>query len=548
MKPSHIARSGRRSQGRSIVVAASLVLLPACASQPPSEPAKSPPAASSVALPTVKPAAAQAPAPAQKPRYDVIIVGAGMAGLTSAKVLRGAGLNVVVIEATNRIGGRGITTEALGKGSFSAPIDLGGAWIHGVRTNPLTPLIVGTGFKTTRTDVDTPKHLFLKGRFATGDEQEKFENAYDAFEHALERALNDGGDDKQEDGRYVAASRYLETREFKALDPVLRRLIELNAGPLESATELEKSSIEDSVEFVSEDDDFVDEGYGAFVEKYGADVKPLVRLGLPVTKITRRDGGVIVEAGKGESFEGRKVVVTVSTGVVAAKKIAFEPDLPASKWDAIKALPMGLMNKVILELTTDKVFPIQGARGSGGALLKNTWVLYGGGDKDGKDDLAFVFRPLDTNIAVGFFGGQRAWELEKLPNRGREAMIDIAVRAMTEMCKKSRPKEACDVKGAVKKATTTAWGSEEWTYGAYSAALPGMAKMREELARPVDNVVYFAGEACYNSTYNGSFAAAYNSALRAGLAIAGCLEQEKRGGPGGGEDACAWRSMTGMRP
>ena len=69
-----------------------------------------------------------------------------------------------------------------------------------------------------------------------------------------------------------------------------------------------------------------------------------------------------------------------------------------------------------------------------------------------------------------------------------------------------------------------------------------------QLATPVDNVIYFAGEACYNSTYNGSFAAAYNSALRAGLAIAGCLEQEKRGGPGGGEDACAWRPMTGMRP
>lgn len=548
MKRAHIVRLGLRSQGRSTVIAACLVLLPACASQPPSEPAKSPPTAPSVALPTVKPAAAEAPAQAQKPRYDVIIVGAGMAGLTSANVLRGAGLNVVVFEATNRIGGRGITTEALGKGTFSAPIDLGGAWIHGVRTNPLTPLILGTGFKTTRTDVDTPKHLFFKGHFAGDDEQKKFEAAYDAFEHALEKALSDDGDDKQEGGHYVAASRYLETREFKALDPVLRRLIELNAGPLESATELEKSSIEDSTEFVSEDDDFVNEGYGTFVEEYGEDVKPLVRLGLPVTKIARRDGGVVVEAGKGEVFEGRKVVVTVSTGVLAAKKIAFEPDLPASKWDAIKALPMGLMNKVILEFTTDNVFPIQGGKGSGGALIKNTWVLYGGGDKDGKDDLAFVFRPLDTNIAVGFFGGQRAWELEKLPNHGSDVMIDIAVRAMTEMCKKSRPKEACDVKGAVKKARTTAWGSEEWTYGAYSAALPGMAKMREELARPVDNVVYFAGEDFYNSTSNGSFAAAYNSALRAGLAIAGCLEQEKRGGSGGGEDACAWPTMTGMRP
>src|SRR5262249_4233908 len=157
-------------------------------------------------------------------------------------------------------------------------------------------------------------------------------------------------------------------------------------------------------------DDFINAGYGTFVEAYGADVKPLVQLGSPVTKITRRDGGVIVETAKGEAWKGRKVLVTVSTGVLAAREITVEPELPASKHAALRGLPMGVLDKVIMEFTTPSVFPTQDGRS-----LENTWVLYGGEQDDGKDDLAFVLRPLGSNIAVGFFGGQRAKDLEVLP-------------------------------------------------------------------------------------------------------------------------------------
>lgn len=486
--------------------------------------------------------ATTAPQACEKGHHDVIIVGAGIAGITAAKALRDQHLDVIVLEATKRIGGRGITTETLGEGTFSAPIDLGGAWIHGVKTNPLTPVILGMGYATQRTHVTAADHLFYSNKFADKDERDQFEHAYDAFEKSIEEAFGKEGDQgKDKDGRFVSAATYLSQAPVQNLDPVRRRLLALNAGPLEGATELEKSSLEDANDFISDDDDFLRRGYGTFVEQLGEEIRPLVRLGTPVTKITRLEGGgVTVTTDKQEVFEASKVLVTVSTGVLARGKIAFEPALPPEKLQAIQGLPMGLLNKVILELTTPDVFP-KDERGS----LANTWVLYGGDDPAGKEDMAFVFQPLDTNIAVGFFGGQRAWDLEKEQDHGKATMVALAVKAMTDMCLHSSPPrtaDKCDVKGALKTSAITAWGANEQTFGAYSAALPGMASKREELAKPVANTVYFAGEACFNATYNGSFAGAYSSALRAAHGIADCLSHEKR------REKCVWQPISTSPP
>src|SRR5262245_5896403 len=63
----------------------------------------------------------------------VIVVGSGMAGLVSARLLQDSGFSVTVLEARDRVGGRTWTTDALG-----IPLDLGGSWVHGVEGNPLT--------------------------------------------------------------------------------------------------------------------------------------------------------------------------------------------------------------------------------------------------------------------------------------------------------------------------------------------------------------------------------------------------------------------------
>lgn len=480
-----------------VVPAGFLVIAMACASRPPLQPAA--------------PAEAR-PALAQQ-RYDVIIVGAGLAGLTAGKNLKHAGRSFLILEATGRIGGRGLTDAT----TFSVPIDLGGAWIHSVKTNPLTPIITGSGYATQETDVDASDHLFFDDRFASPRERERFQRIEEAFEESLEESLGHDG----------AASDHLP-REEPGGGPVapgeptfeeLRELVELNIGPLESAVELEESSTIDAGEFLAGEDVLIHRGFGTFIEEYGQEVLPQVRLSSPVTRILRDSGGVTVETKQGERFLARMALVTVSTGVLAAGKIQFEPALPADKVAAIRGLPMGLLNKVILEFSTPDVFPRQD-----GATLQDVWLLYGGDLDHGDDDMAFVFRPMGTMIAIGFFGGKRAWELEMLPDHGRDRMVELALAAMSDMCD-------CDAGRALVKSRTTGWGANEWTLGAYSAALPGQAAMRQKLAEPVGHQLYFAGEACDYSTYNGSFAGAYNSALKSSYQMITCLRHQDRNEP-----------------
>lgn len=450
--------------------------------------------------------------PAAAPeRYDVVVVGAGLAGLTAGRTLQQAGRSFVILEATGRIGGRGLTDRT----TFSAPIDLGGAWIHNLQTNPLTPIILGSGYATQATDVDTARHLFFDGAFAAEEDRARFERIAEAFEESLEESLGHDG----------AAADHLP-REEPGDGPLrpgappfekLRELVELNSGPLESAVELADNSTVDAGEFLAGEDVLLERGYGTFVEEFGEPVRARVRLRSPVTRIARDAEGVTVETAQGDRFAARMALVTVSTGVLAAGRIRFEPELPADKQAAIRGLPMGLMNKVILEFSTADVFPQQD-----GARLENVWLLYGGDLGRRDDDLALVLRPLGAPIAIGFFGGRRAWELEKLPDHGRERMIELALAAMNDLCR-------CDAQGALVASRTTAWGADEWTLGAYSAALPGQAAMRQKLAEPLGHQLYFAGEACDYSTYNGSFAGAYNSALKASYQMITCLRAQDRG-------------------
>ncbi len=490
-----------RNRFAHVAAGAALALATACSSQP---------------SPRLAPAAAPLASTlhvAPQQSYDVIIVGAGMAGLTAGKNLQQAGRSFVILEATDRIGGRGNTDTT----TFSAPIDLGGAWIHNVRTNPLTPVIVGSGYATQETDVDAAHHLFFDHHFATPRERERFEKIAKAFEGSLEESAHHDG----------AAADHLPREEPEGGKPgpgeppfeKLRELVALNSGPLESAVELKDNSTIDAGAFLAGEDVLVRRGYGTFVQEYGKDMLPHVHLSSPVTRIVRdgRDGGgVTVETKAGERLSGRMVLVTVSTGVLAAGKIQFEPALPAAKVAAIRGLPMGLLDKVILEFSTPDVFPRQD-----GALVENAWLLYGGDLDRRDDDMAFVFRPMGAPIAIGFFGGERAWELEKLPNHGRERMIELALAAMSDMC-------SCEAGRSLVRSRTTEWGADPWTLGAYSAALPGQAAMRQKLAEPVDHQLYFAGEACDYSTYNGSFAGAYNSALKSSYQMITCLRHQDR--------------------
>jgi monoamine oxidase len=410
--------------------------------------------------------------------YDVIVVGAGLAGLTAAKQLLGEGRSVVVLEATDRIGGRALTNKT----TFSIPIDYGGAWFHGVDTNPLPAIADRMGFHREHTILEGS--IFVGARAATAKELGAFARTTRELEEAMTKA--------------AASLRDPPASEWLPKTAPFRDLVAANLGPFESAAELEESSTIDTALFATGKDDFVREGIGSFVEAYGRDVP--VRLRSPVTRIEYGADLVSVDVATGERFAGRTALVTVSTGVLASGKIAFEPPLPQWKKDAIAGLPMGLLDKVVIEFKKD-VF---------GKTPPNSWVLH---DGPGKDDLAFVVKPMGAPIAVAFYGAKQAAEFER---EGDAAAIAHAREALALMY-------GPGIDAEFLKADATAWGKASWALGSYSAARPGMSRMHAELARPVGSVLFFAGEACAKPIYNGSLAGAYDSAITAANEIAARL-------------------------
>ncbi len=432
------------------------------------------------------------------PEPDVIVVGAGLAGLTTAKDLLRAGKTVLVLEATNRIGGRAHTDR-----SFAAPIengvtkwlhgiDLGAGWIHGADHNPLRGLADEMGFTRAPSKLDGA--VFVGSHRLTPEELQAFHAAAEQTEEAMEKARHAGLD--------------LPASEFLPKSSAYRFLVGANVGPLESGSDITRTSSVDAVAMDTDPDDFVRQGIGTFVERFGRDVP--VQLNSPVTAIhygAAAGGGVLVETSEGK-YHARRVVVTVSTGVLAARRIAFAPELPEWKWEAIRGLPMGLLNKIIFRFDDD-ILPHE---------ADSEWVLHQQSPppETGEPEvMAFVVKPLGSKLIVGFFGGTQAARFEKL---GDKAAADYAKAALTQMY---GPELVARIRNDQTKATH--WGQNPWTLGAYSAALPGASRMHEELAKPVDGLVFFAGEAAGPVEYNGSLAAAYISGLQASRAVQASL-------------------------
>lgn len=263
---------------------------------------------------------------------------------------------------------------------------------------------------------------------------------------------------------------------------------------MESSAEFERTSVVEGAEFQAEDDDLLAEGMGTFVKRYGEGLP--VCLSSPVTHIDYGNNGVRVKTlNNNRYYEGRKALVTVPAGILKARKIQFEPPLPPAKLTAIDKLPMGTMQK--------RQPPTPGCS------TKTRGHRVPGGD------LAWQFEAECKNASQETLKSPRAADCDK-------KAIDHAKGALRKMFPKEE--RTIDALGN-ENIYVTRWSLDEWTRGAYSVALPGSWRMREELAQPIPYrtspsdttkpLVYFAGEACAAPMYNGSFAGAYLTGLKA---------------------------------
>jgi monoamine oxidase len=377
---------------------------------------------------------------------DVAIIGAGAAGLGAAHALKQSGLSVIVLEARDRVGGRGHTIMA----TPDIPFDLGCGWLHSANKNSFVNIAEGLHFEIDKTRPPWREQSFDAG-FPLAERLD-FIGALDAFYDRAEAAAKTGRDS--------AANLYLESG--NRWNPMIDALSTyINGCELDQVSILDMDAYEDT-----EINWRVRRGYGALMTAYAADC-PLA-LNTQVTLIDHSGPRLRIETSQGTLTAG-KVIVTVPTNLIADQSIRFHPALPA-KLDAALGLPLGLADKVMLALDEPGALPKDG--NLRGATMRTAMGSY-------------HLRPFGQPCIEGYFGGSFAQDLE---DAGTGALAAQSIDEIAGLL-------GNDYRRKLKPLAESRWSHDPFARGSYSHALPGHAGKRAVLAAPVDGRLFFAGEA-----------------------------------------------------
>jgi monoamine oxidase len=393
---------------------------------------------------------------------DCIIIGAGAAGLAAARRLQDRGASYRLLEAKPHAGGRATTDEA----TLGAPIDLGAHWLHSPALNPLTPLADRYMFHVKQGAEDF--QVARDGAILSGTERDECFAYVDACFATIAENAEAGHD--------------CPVSELFPLPGRWHGFFEANFIAKQGVTPAQ-SSAQDFARYVWEGDDWpVLDGLGALVARHAVGIA--VELDTPATRIGW-DGkaGIAVETPRGK-IEARSAIITVSTGVLAREAIRFSPSLPDWKRQAISDLPMGSCNKVVLGFTHNPF-----------GDLDSVMLMP---DLGPDQSLEFVLREDGRDVVTAMLNGPFA---RTLASEGPRAMADYALAQLVAVF-------GSQVRACVADRVVFAdWDHDPWIAGCYAAARPGRHPARAELARPIENRLFFAGEAthpCYMGDVHGA--------------------------------------------
>ncbi|MEO1197838.1 MAG: NAD(P)/FAD-dependent oxidoreductase [Pseudomonadota bacterium] len=419
---------------------------------------------------------------AQATDADVVVIGAGAAGLAATRRLLRDGATVVTIEAADRIGGRCVTDTSI----FGVPYDLGAHWLHSAAQNPFVDYGTDNGFDVYPANED--EALYIGQRVASAADVAD----YDAALAATWRAI----------GAAAEAGRDVSVAEVAPDVGPWQDLVHLTIGPYSMAKDFDQFSCVDWYSGTGGQDYYCREGFGALLAHSARDVP--VRLDTRAD-LVRWDGqGVTVETDVG-TITARAIIVTVSTGVLAAEGIRFDPALPDDMLEAIHGIPMGSYNRITLDFSEEPF----------------------GTDTD--EYLAFQIPPSDglsphgmgilTNVSGTALtycdaGGRFGADLFK---EGRAAAIDYAVSELRQVF---GPK----IDRLFRTGHAITWDDNPLTLGSYASADPGKAHLRAALRQPVGDRIWLAGEACHRSQW-----ATVAGAHKSGQEVADAVTEALRG-------------------
>ncbi|MCU6453883.1 FAD-dependent oxidoreductase [Sphingomonas sp. A2-49] len=445
-----------------------------------------------------------------------VVIGGGAAGVAAARRLHDAGADALLVEAGDRLGGRAfsLSLPALAAGRVEAPalpgaargagaagpgfqradgdalrsvaqrfpapavVDAGCGWLHSAGRNPWTAIAERDGFAIDRSSPNWGVQWRDLG--FPPDRKAALADAYARFECAAHAAL-DGPDRPLSD--------------FVPADDPWRPMIDAISGYANGAP-LDRVSLHDwaAYEHAATDDNWaLPAGYGTLVAHHAAGVA--VRLNTAVTHVDHR-GRVLRLTTAAGTIEADRIVLALPTTAYAA--LTFDPPLP-DKQAAAAALPLGIADKVFL------------------AVDRPEWPAHA--HLTGKPDSACTashrLSPFGLPIVESFFGGACA---EAMPDA--RAATDFALGELVALLGSSWAARLTPL-GA------THWRAAPFIHGSYSHARVGHAPARTALAAPVDQRLFFAGEACSPHDFSTAHGA-YATGIAAADAILGLLATPPR--------------------
>ena len=420
--------------------------------------------AAAVLVPAYGERARAAPLPREA---DIVVIGAGAAGIAAARRIIGAGRKVIIIDAAPQLGGRCQTDLS----SFDVPYDRGAAWLHNPESNALVKLARGAGLDVA--SAPPGQKLRIGRRNARPSESEDLLVTLVRASRALDEAAR-----KADIACAAALPRDLgdwtSTVEF-LLGPYA------SGKDLKDLSALDQFRAQDRVAMVA-----CRPGVGALLGKLAEGLP--VALSTPAQRIVWSNRDVAVETPAGR-ISARAAILTVSSNVLGSGAIKFAPELPKRQLDAAAKLSLGSFDRIALQLAGNRL-----------GLAKDEIMIERSSDaRTGFLVANLGGSSLCTVDVAGAFG-------RELAQQGEAAMIDFAKEWLGKLF-------GSEAVAGVKRASATRWNANPLVLGAMSAAQPGGQSSRRVLAEPLGNL-FMAGEATHETLW-GTVEGAWDSGERA---------------------------------
>lgn len=382
---------------------------------------------------------------------DVVIVGAGAAGIGAGRVLQAQGVSFVILEASQRIGGRAFTDRV----SLPGQWEQGCQWFHCADVNPLVPEAEALSWAFEREDRIENSITRIGDQWLDPKALNELSADLAASMDAVYAAARQGRD--------VPISTLLASGD--RWHPLRRNLFQLMISEdAENTSSLGYADYDDTdVNWV------VTGGLGALIERMGQGLP--VRTGVAVTAISDHGSGVRVETSTGV-IGAKAVIVTASTNLLLSGAIRFGAPHVAGLFDLMQDLPCGAYEKVALAFDRLPFDPAD--------TLFCTLV-----PGQGRLPMGFMIVNGPHPKLVAHFGGSAAREMAAL---GADGMIAEAKATLALAF-------GSDVTRGIIAGAVTGWSANPWVRGAYSYARPGAGKSRRAMIGLDTGRIRFAGEA-----------------------------------------------------